>query len=189
MTLAPIDLAGWIDEHREQLRPPVGNAQIWDEGDFIVTVVGGPNQRTDFHDDPCDEFFYQLRGDMVLRVWEHDAPRDIPIREGEILLLPAHLRHSPQRPVAGSVGLVIERPRPAGQVDGFEWYCPRCRARLHRSEVQLESLVDDLPIAFAAFYDDDQARTCSTCGWIHPGRGALPDPPLAPDALPRQERL
>ena len=74
---APIDLAGWIDEHREQLQPPVGNAQIWDEGDFIVTVVGGPNQRTDYHDDPCDEFFYQLRGDMVLRVWEDGAPRDI----------------------------------------------------------------------------------------------------------------
>ena len=67
--MVPIDLTGWIDEHREQLQPPVGNAQIWDEGDFIVTVVGGPNQRTDFHDDPCDEFFYQLRGDMVLRVW------------------------------------------------------------------------------------------------------------------------
>src|SRR6476469_5354441 len=70
VTLVPIDLTGWIEEHREQLRPPVGNAQIWDEGDFIVTVVGGPNQRTDFHDDPCDEFFYQLRGDMVLRIWE-----------------------------------------------------------------------------------------------------------------------
>ena len=189
MTLASIDLAGWIEDHREQLRPPVGNAQIWDEGDFIVTVVGGPNQRTDFHDDPCDEFFYQLKGDMVLRVWDHDAPRDIAIREGEILLLPAHVRHSPQRPVEGSVGLVIERPRPAGQVDGFEWYCPRCGALLHRSEVQLESLVDDLPKAFAAFYDDARARTCSTCGWIHPGRGALPDPPLALEARPRQERL
>ena len=189
MTLAPIDLAGWIEDHREQLRPPVGNAQIWDEGDFIVTVVGGPNQRTDFHDDPCDEFFYQLKGDRVWRVWDHDAPRDNAIREGEILLLPAHVRHSPQRPVEGSVGLVIERPRPAGQVDGFEWYCARCGALLHRSEVQLESLVDDLPKAFAAFYDDADARTCSACGWIHPGRGALPDPPLALEARPRQERL
>ena len=80
--MVPIDLAGWIDDHAEQLRPPVGNAQIWDEGDFIVTVVGGPNQRTDYHDDPCDEFFFQLRGDMVLRIWEDGGPRDIPIREG-----------------------------------------------------------------------------------------------------------
>ena len=105
--MTPIDLAGWIDEHREQLRPPVGNAQIWDEGDFIVTVVGGPNQRTDYHDDPCDEFFHQLRGDMVLRVWDDGGPRDIPIREGQVFLLPAHVRHSPQRPVAGTVQQVL----------------------------------------------------------------------------------
>ena len=177
--MVPIDLAGWIDEHREQLRPPVGNAQIWDDGDFIVTIVGGPNERTDFHDDPCDEFFYQLRGDMVLRVWEEGGARDIAIREGQVFLLPAHVRHSPQRPVAGSVGLVIERPRPAGKVDGFEWYCPRRHALVHRGEVQLQSLVDDLPKAFAAFYDDEGARTCPSCGWVHPGRGALPDPPLA----------
>jgi len=127
-----------------------------------------------------------LRNDMVLRVWE-DGPRDIAIREGEVLLLPAHVRHSPQRPVADSVGLVIERPRPAGQVDGFEWYCPRCRTLVHRSEVQLVSLVDDLPEAFTAFYDDTDARTCPTCGWVHPGRGARPDPPLADAARPRQE--
>jgi len=187
--VVPIDLAGWIDEHREQLQPPVGNAQIWDEGDFIVTIVGGPNQRTDFHDDPCDEFFYQLRGDMVLRVWEDGGARDIAIREGQVFLLPAHVRHSPQRPVPGSVGMVIERPRPAGKVDGFEWYCPRCHALVYRGEVQLQSLVDDLPKAFAAFYDDEGARTCPSCGWVHPGRGALPDPPLAEDALPRQEAV
>ena len=185
MNLTPVDLAGWVKAHEEQLRPPVGNAQIWDEGDFIVTVVGGPNQRTDYHDDPCDEFFFQLRGDMVLRVWEDGAPRDIAIREGAVFLLPAHVRHSPQRPVPGSVGLVIERPRPPGEVDGFEWFCPRCSALVHRSEVQLVSLVDDLPRAFAAFYDDDDARTCPGCGWVHPGRGALPDPPLAHDARPR----
>ena len=184
--MTPIDLAGWIEAHAEQLRPPVGNAQIWDEGDFIVTVVGGPNQRTDYHDDPCDEFFYQLRGDMVLRVWEDGGPRDIAIREGSVFLLPAHVRHSPQRPVPGSVGLVIERPRPADQPDGFEWYCPRCASLVHRSEVQLVSIVEDLPRAFAAFYDDADARTCPGCGWVHPGRGALPDPPLAPEAQPRQ---
>lgn len=184
--MTPINLASWIGAHHEQLQPPVGNAQIWDEGDFIVTVVGGPNQRTDFHDDPLDEFFFQLRGDMVLRVWADGAPRDIAIREGDVFLLPAHVRHSPQRPVADSVGLVIERPRPAGAVDGFEWYCPRCAALVHRSEVQLVSLVDDLPVAFASFYDDEAARTCAACGWVHPGRGALPDPPLAADAFPRQ---
>ena len=187
--MQPINLAAWIDEHQDLLRPPVGNAQIWADDDFIVTVVGGPNQRTDFHDDPCEEFFHQLKGDMVLRVWEDGGPRDIAIREGDVFLLPAHVRHSPQRPVTGSVGLVIERQRPAGLVDGFEWYCPRCSALVHRGEVQLVSLVDDLPKAFAAFYDDESARTCPGCGWVHPGRGAMPDPPLAADALPRQETV
>ena len=173
----PLNLLGWIEDHRDQLKPPVGNAQIYDTGDFLVTVVGGPNQRTDFHDDPLEEFFYQLKGDMVLRVWEDWGPVDMPIREGEILLLPPHVRHSPQRPIAGSVGLVIERTRPLGLIDAFEWYCPTCHALMHRSELQLTNLVLDLPPAFAKFYDDVGARTC-TCGYVHPGRGAPPDPPL-----------
>lgn len=178
----PLNLDTWIDEHRDLLRPPVGNAQIYQDSHFMVTVVGGPNQRTDYHDDPCEEFFYQLRGDMVLRVWE-DGPRDITIREGEIFLLPPHVRHSPQRPVPDSVGLVIEVQRPAGAMDAFEWYCPRCHGLIHRAELQLVSIVDDLPRAFTAFYDDEAARTCAGCGWVHPGRDALPDPPLP--ELPR----
>ena len=111
--MQPIDLVGWIDEHREQLQPPVGNAQIWDEGDFIVTIVGGPNQRTDFHDDPCDEFFYQLRGDMVLRVWDDGAPRDIPIREGQVFLLPG-----PRAPLAAAAGARLGRSRDRAAASG-----------------------------------------------------------------------
>ena len=169
MIRPPIDFARWIDEHRDRLRPPVGNAQVWEDGDFIVTVVGGPNQRTDWHDDPLEEFFYQLKGDMVLRVREDDRPRDLPIREGQIFLLPAHVRHSPQRP-AGSLGLVIEYRRPPGARDGFEWYCLRCDALVHRAEVQLESIVRDLPPLFQRFYDDASLRTCPRCGAVHPGK-------------------
>lgn len=172
----PFNLDKWIDEHRDQLRPPVGNAQIYQDSDFIVTVVGGPNHRTDFHDDPREEFFYQLRGDMVLRVWD-DGPHDIPIREGEIFLLPPHMRHSPQRPVLDSVGLVIEQQRTVGELDAFEWYCPRCHALIHRAELQLASIVTDLPVVFAGFYDSVSARTCA-CGWLHPGRGAHHEPPI-----------
>jgi 3-hydroxyanthranilate 3,4-dioxygenase len=185
LSALPINLLRWIEEHKDQLKPPVGNAQIYADSDFMVTVVGGPNQRTDYHDDPCEEFFYQLKGDMVLRTWQNGGPVDVPIREGEILLLPPHVRHSPQRPVPGSVGLVIERTRPLGQVDAFEWYCPRCSARLHRSELQLVSIVEDLPPAFAQFYNSVDARTCA-CGYVHPGRGALPDPPLASHTAPRE---
>lgn len=168
----PFNFNRWIDEHQHLLKPPVGNAQIWQDTDFIVTVVGGPNRRTDYHDDPLEEFFYQLRGNMVLRVRDDGKPRDIPIREGEIFLLPPHVRHSPQRPEPGSLGLVIERQRPDGLVDGFEWYCPSCHARLERVEVQLKSIVKDLPPLFDRFYANEAKRTCPSCGTLHPGKGA-----------------
>src|SRR3970040_1067157 len=109
MALAAFNFGRWIDELSLLLKPPVGNQLVFREaGDLIVQVVGGPNARTDYHDDPYEEFFYQLRGDMVLKVIEEGRSRDVPIREGEILLIPAHLRHSPQRG-PGSVGLVVEK--------------------------------------------------------------------------------
>jgi 3-hydroxyanthranilate 3,4-dioxygenase len=170
----PFDLKGWIEAHRDELKPPVANKQVWVDGEMIVMIVGGGNQRTDYHDDPLDEFFYQIEGSMILRVREGEdqPPRDITIGEGEVFLLPGHVRHSPQRPQPDSVGLVVEYNRPDGAVDGFEWYCDDCHALLHRVEVQLGSIVDDLPPLFEAFYADDEARTCDRCGAYHPG----PDP-------------
>ncbi len=161
----------WIDENRDKLKPPVGNAQIWEDGEMMITVVGGPNQRRDYHDDPTEEFFYQLKGNIVVRTISEpgQAPVDVPIREGEIFLLPKHVRHSPQRP-ADTIGLVIEYPRPEGTVDGFEWYCPNCNALLHRAEVRLKSIVKDLPPLFEKFYGNEEARKCKKCGTVHPGR-------------------
>jgi 3-hydroxyanthranilate 3,4-dioxygenase len=173
MMRTPLNFARWIDEHREQLKPPVGNAQVWEDGDFIITVVGGPNQRTDYHDDPLEEFFFQLKGDIVLRIIEDGRPRDLPIREGDIFLLPPHVRHSPQRP-ADSLGLVIEYRRPHGVRDAFEWYCLACNTLVHRAEVQLASIVRDLPPLFARFYDDPALRKCPACGALHPGKSAAP---------------
>jgi 3-hydroxyanthranilate 3,4-dioxygenase len=168
----PFNFRQWIDEHQHLLKPPVGNVQVWQDTDFIVTVVGGPNQRTDYHDDPLEEFFFQLRGNMVLRILEDGRPKDIPIREGDVFLLPPHVRHSPQRPEPGSAGLVIERQRPPGLIDGFEWYCPACNGLVHRVEVQLKSIVSDLPPLFEQFYASLKSRTCGNCGTVHPGKGA-----------------
>lgn len=169
MTLAAFNFSDWIDRHAEFLKPPVANRLVFAESDdLIVQVVGGPNARTDYHDDPYEEFFYQLRGSMVLRVIEKGEPRDVPIREGEILLLPAHVRHSPQRPGPGSVGLVVEKVRPPEVLDGFEWYCPKCSARVHRVEAHVKNLVADLPPLFEAFYASE--RKCPQCGNVHPGR-------------------
>ena len=169
MPLAAFNFSDWIDRHAHLLKPPVGNQVVFAAADdLIVQVIGGPNARTDYHDDPYEEFFYQLRGNMVLRVLEEGRPRDVPIRQGEILLVPAHLRHSPQRPEPGSVGLVVEKVRPAGVKDGFEWSCPRCSALVHRVEVNVKNIVTDLPPLFDAFYAS--ARKCAQCGHIHPGK-------------------
>lgn len=160
----------WINEHRHLLKPPVGNQQIWEDADLMVTIVGGPNQRTDFHDNPVEEFFYQLEGNMVLKVVDEGTHYDVPIREGEIFLLPAHVPHSPQRPQEGSVGLVVEPKRPYGEMDGFQWYCFACQTLVHRAELILNSIVADLPPVFESFYRQEDLRTCPHCGALHPGK-------------------
>ena len=170
--LPPINFPQWLAEHQHLLRPPVGNQQIWEDTDFIVTVVGGPNKRTDFHDDPYEEFFWQFKGNAWLNTMENGKPGRIELREGAMFLLPPHVRHSPQRPEEGSVCLVIERTRPEGVMDGFEWYCLQCHALLHRIDVQLKSIVRDLPPLFEKFYSGMDLRTCRQCGALHPGKTA-----------------
>src|SRR5439155_18036645 len=107
---SPFNLKAWIDENRSLLKPPVGNKMVWKDSEIQVMIVGGPNRRKDYHVDPGEEFFYQIEGDMTLRIMDEGKPRDIPIREGEIFLLPPRVPHSPQRG-ANTVGMVIERQR------------------------------------------------------------------------------
>lgn len=162
---APINLQQWIEENQASLRPPVCNKQVFEAGDFIIMVVGGPNSRKDYHFDPGAEFFYQLKGDMVLRVIENGAPKDIAIREGDVFLLPPNTHHSPQRK-ADTVGLVIERKRQPGERDGFAWYCENCHNLLHEESIPVEDIVDDLPPALARFWNSMEARTCKRCGQV-----------------------
>ena len=169
----PLNLNAWIGKVRDKLRPPVGNQQIWANSDIIATVVGSPNERTDFHDDPFEEFFHQLHGDAFLLVLDRGKYERIDLRVGDVFLLPAHVRHSPQRPGEGTLCIVIERARPLGALDAFEWYCANCAALVHRLECQLVSIVGDLPRLYAQFYDSDAAaRTCRACGTVHSGRDA-----------------
>jgi len=168
----PFNLMQWIDDHRDELRPPVANKQVWRDADMIVMVVGGGNERNDFHEDPREEFFYQVRGDMDLVIWDEPGtpPRHMPIREGDVYLLPPNLWHSPQRPDPDSIGLVVEYQRAPGELDAFQWACPACAQVVHRVEVQVQAIDQDLPPLFAAFHDDPAARTCPHCGEVHPGR-------------------
>lgn len=168
---APLNFNHWVDAHTHLLKPPVGNQQIWKNSDLICTVVGGPNQRTDFHVDPFEEYFHQFKGNASLLIADRGKIERIHLREGDVFLLPAFVRHSPQRPEAGSLCTVIERNRPAGDLDAFEWYCAQCGHQVARRELQLHSIVEDLPKAFASFYDtSDAERTCTQCGTVHNGR-------------------
>jgi 3-hydroxyanthranilate 3,4-dioxygenase len=168
----PFNFQQWIAEHAHLLKPPVGNQQIWQDADFIVTVVGGPNQRTDYHDDPLEEFFYQFKGNAYLNVMDNGRVERVDLKEGDIFLLAPHVRHSPQRPDPDSLCLVIERRRPEGMLDAFEWYCLDCNHLVHRVEVQLQSIVNDLPPLFERFYGDASLRVCPQCGSVHPGKKA-----------------
>ncbi len=164
--LPPIDFAAWIESHRHLLKPPVGNKCVYD-GDFIVMVVGGPNQRTDYHYEEGPEFFYQLEGEMLLKLMTDEGPRDVPIRAGEVFYLPPRIPHSPQR-MADSVGLVIERKRLAHEQDGLIWYCPNCNAKVYEEYFPLNDIERDFPPVFARFYGSSELRTCAACGTVHP---------------------
>ncbi len=130
----PFNLRRWIDQNRDLLKPPVGNKLLFEDSAFIIMAVGGPNSRKDFHHDPSEEFFFQIEGDMVLKTVQDGRVADVPIREGEMYLLPAQVPHSPQRP-AGSVGIVVERRRDPDELDGFSWYCENCGHRLYLERV------------------------------------------------------
>ncbi len=162
---APFNLRDWIDRNRGLLKPPVGNKLLFEDSEFIVMAVGGPNSRKDFHHDPGAEFFFQLEGDMVLRTIQAGRIADVPIRAGEVFLLPSEVPHSPQRP-AGSVGIVVERRRGDNEMDGFSWYCENCGHCLYLERVTVRNIETQLPDIFSRFYSNIQYRTCASCGSV-----------------------
>lgn len=164
-SLAPINLRKWIDDHRHLLKPPVGNKRIYTDTGFVVQIVGGPNSRKDYHDDPGEEFFYQIEGSMLLKTMQHGRPHDITIEQGEILLIPPHLPHSPQR-FANTVGLVIERPRLADEKDGLQWYCDKCHHKLYEEYFHLTNIETQFPPVFERFFNNPERRTCKVCGAV-----------------------
>lgn len=156
----------WIDDNRHLLKPPVGNQVVYKGNeDFIVMVVGGPNSRKDYHYNESEEFFYQMEGDIVLKIMEDGKPVDIPINEGEIFLLPSKIPHSPQRGV-NTVGLVMEVYRGKEQKDGFVWFCEKCSNKLYEEYFVLTDIVKQFPPLMEKFYSSKDLRTCKKCGHI-----------------------
>lgn len=164
--LQPFNFKKWIDEHREILKPPVGNKQVFKDSTFIVMVVGGPNARTDFHVNETDEFFYQLEGNIFLKTINKSGQfEDIHIKEGEIFMLPAKTPHSPQRP-ANTIGLVVEKTRQEGEQDGLQWYCQDCGQKLYEEYFHLTNIETQFGAVFDRYYNSEHT-TCKNCGKVN----------------------
>jgi len=162
----PFNFQQWIKDNQKFLKPPVSNKCVYTEaGDIIVMVVGGPNRRKDYHYNETEEFFYQIKGDIRVKIQEDGKAVEVPIKEGEIFLLPARVPHSPIRP-ADTVGLVVELHRNHGEKDGLLWFCDHCNEKLHETYFPLLDIENDFLSRFKEFYDSEEKRTCIKCGNI-----------------------
>jgi 3-hydroxyanthranilate 3,4-dioxygenase len=165
--LAPFNLQQWINDNRDLLKPPVSNKNLYvNAGDFIVMIVGGPNARKDYHYNESEELFYQIEGDITVRIQENGKAKDILIKEGELFLLPGNTPHSPMRG-ENTVGLVIEKVRKGTDlVDGLMWFCEKCNHKLHEYRFPLSNIENDFLPRFKEFYASEEKRTCSECGYM-----------------------
>ncbi|MBK7340656.1 MAG: 3-hydroxyanthranilate 3,4-dioxygenase [Saprospiraceae bacterium] len=162
----PFNIHKWIEEHRSELKPPVGNRNLFQEADdFIVMIVAGPNARKDYHYNETEEWFYQIEGDITVRIQEDGKPVDVPIKEGEIFLLPSRTPHSPIRP-ANTIGLVIEAKRRPQDTDGLMWFCEKCNEPLHQYFFPLKDIEKDFIPRFKEYYNSEEFRTCKSCGHV-----------------------
>ena len=166
-TREPFNLKNWIDENKHLLKPPVANKNLYPEGtDYIVMVVGGPNSRKDYHFNETEELFYQLEGEITVRIQEDGVRKDVKLKAGDMFLLPPNIPHSPGR-TEGSVGLVIERVREGkGFKDGLLWFCDNCNTKLHEVYFELKNIETDFIYHFDHFYGSTELRTCKNCGEV-----------------------
>jgi 3-hydroxyanthranilate 3,4-dioxygenase len=165
---SPFNLKNWISENRSLLKPPVGNQCIYRNAEnFIVMVVGGPNARKDYHYNESEELYYQVEGNIVLRIIDDGVPKDIHINEGDMFLLPPKTPHSPQRG-PDTVGLVIEKIREdeEEEKDAFMWFCENCGNKLYEETLFVKDIVKQLPPVMEKFWGSQERRTCSKCGTV-----------------------
>jgi 3-hydroxyanthranilate 3,4-dioxygenase len=165
----PFGLQSWIDLNLPDALGAIGNKEVFKHSDFIFQIIKGPNARNDFHIDPWDEIFYQIHGHIFVHVIDDGREKRVRIGEGEIFLLPKNTYHSPRRP-PGSVGLVIERPRRAEELDGIAWFCPSCGNKLHQADFWCDDIEKGLRDVIGAFNANEKLRTCGKCWTV------LPDP-------------
>lgn len=162
-TQPPINLMQWYEANKHLMKPPVSNRYLYNGEDFFVMLINGPNARNDFHQTNSEEFFVQLKGDIVVRIIEDGRIKDVPVREGETFFIPGNVPHSPTRP-PNTLGLVVERRRPAGETEHLQFYCEKCHALVEDIEFDCKDIVDHFKQAMEEFWADPQRSTCTKCG-------------------------
>lgn len=176
LTFPLVHLQKWIASNSKNLTPPVSNKQLFTGAkDVVLFVSGGPNTRNDYHVNPTEELFLQVKGDIAVRIRPLDGskPHDVVVKEGELFMLDRWVPHRPQRP-KGTVGLIVEFPRPEGQLDGLRWYCPECDHLVHEARWQLKKIDEDLKLIMNDFWDGPaERRTCRNCSHVIERAGAI----------------
>ncbi|NWV41346.1 3HAO dioxygenase, partial [Grantiella picta] len=152
-----VNVRKWIEENKTAFLPPVCN-KLMHRYQLNVMFVGGPNERKDYHIEEGEELFYQVQGDMCLKIIENGKQKDVVIREGEMFLLPARIPHSPQR-YENTVGLVVERERLKTEIDGLRYYVGETTNVLFEKWFHCEDLGTQLIPLIKEFFNSRQYKT------------------------------
>ncbi|XP_012682767.1 3-hydroxyanthranilate 3,4-dioxygenase isoform X2 [Clupea harengus] len=152
-----VNVNKWILENEHAFLPPVCN-KLMHFRQLNIMFVGGPNTRKDYHIEEGEELFYQIRGDMCLKIVENGKHKDIHIREGEMFLLPARIPHSPQRQ-ANTVGLVVERRRLLTETDALRYHVDNSTDILWERWFYCKNLGTQLAPVIKEFFASEEHRT------------------------------
>ncbi|KAI8098755.1 3-hydroxyanthranilic acid dioxygenase [Halteromyces radiatus] len=167
MLAPPLNFTKWLAENEDKLQPPINNYLLFRGKDTIIMVVGGPNRRSDYHVNETEEWFYQVKGQLLIKVVDDGEFKDIYVNEGDMFLLPANVPHNPVR-FANSMGLVVERERLPHHIDRLRWYCeePSCRKIIYEEAFHCTDLGSQLKPIVERFATTEELRTCKSCGHI-----------------------
>lgn len=154
--LQVLNLGKWTEEVKHLLQPPVGNKMLTN-GQLQAFVVGGPNIRKDFHIEVGEEYFFQIVGDMRLDIMEKGKLKQVPIKEGEVFMLPSRIPHSPQR-FPNTIGFVVERKRDPTELDGLRWYVGETSEILYEEWFHCVNLGTQIKDAIERFFATDDYK-------------------------------
>ena len=168
-TMLPMPVADHAAIEEELSRTGKYVKVLWQSADTLMFIARGREYRSEFHINPSDEHMTMLKGKMNLHYRTPEGKEEVAVlNEGETIYTAAGIPHSPRFP-GDAFLLVGERMRRAGEVDRFQWFCPKCDSFLHEETFVVDDYTKD-PVsqAYANFFDSEEFRTCKKCGTVHP---------------------